>query len=76
MTNADYYQELNTHDWFHFYSDDSRVYRSGHANLVRLENLAKTDPVKQALFDGFKAHHFSGPAFNKPKAPKPEAPRS
>lgn len=74
MTIQEYYHKLETHDWFHFYSDDARVYRRGHDALAMLEREAKTDPAKQELFDGFKEHHFSGVAFNKPKAPLPPRP--
>lgn len=73
-TLAKYWEMLNQHDWYYSYSDDGSVYRRGSEAEAKLLAIAKKSPEHQALFDGFRHHHFSGGPWNTEKAPKPEKP--
>jgi hypothetical protein len=74
MNLIEYYDALESADWFYHMSDDPRVYHSGERHFSRLEAEARTDLKKAALFAAFKMHHYSGEAFGRPKSPKPERP--
>jgi hypothetical protein len=73
---AAFWDELNRADWYYNYSDDHRVWQSGSDAFAKLEAKAKKSPELQALYDGFKAHHFSGKPWGNEQAPKPERPAS
>lgn len=69
---SEYYEALKAHDWFFEWSDDHGVYTRGREENKRLEAIAKEKGGGyQALWDGFIAHHFSGPAFNSDPKPMP-----
>ena len=74
LTLAEYWDELNRHDWYHMMSDDMRVYQSGQQAEKRLERLARDSKAHQALKKAFAKHYFSGKGWNTPKFPKPERP--
>lgn len=70
----EFYAQLNQHDWYYHYSDDHRVYQRGCDAEGRLRTIASKDPKLKELYDGFKAHYFSGDGFGSEKAPKPKMP--
>lgn len=71
MTLAAFYRELECHDWYNAFSDDSLAYVNGERHYKKLASVATQSSAHKALFDGFRAHHFSGEPWNTPKAPKP-----
>ena len=70
-----FYDQLEQHDWYYYFSDDMRVDMRGADNQKRLERLAASTPVHQELFNNYKDYMFSGPNFNKPVADKPLKPQ-
>jgi hypothetical protein len=72
---ADFYEELERHDWYYYMSDSFKTEKRGADNQARLAAIAARNPAHQELFDAYKAYMFSGPNFNKPVATKPERPK-
>ena len=70
----EFYDILNSHDWYFNYSDDHRVWTRGNRALNRIRHIAAESGQHNKLFQDFQNHHFSGEAFNTPKQPKPERP--
>lgn len=75
MTLQDFYDQLQRHDWFYSFSDDHGVWCAGERDSARLAAIAKESPEHTKLMREFAEHHFSGAAFEKPKAAKPERPK-
>ena len=75
VTSAEFWDDLNKHDWFHGYSDDRRARNEGESNEKRLLFIAREDKTLLDLFDKFHAHHFSGEAFGTFKTLKPNRPK-
>jgi len=57
MTNNDsnitlngFLNELDAHDWYYGYSDDSRAYKKGSDNSARLRSIAEQSPTYKALY--------------------------
>lgn len=76
MTLQEFYDELNSHDWYYMYSDDHRVWSAGERDRKRLQELSKQIEGGQKLYEEFFEHHFSGEIFGTTEAPKPERPSS
>ena len=75
MNLREFYKACESHDWFYMMSDDPEVYARGQSREIELRNDAiRFGPLGLELFQAFSAHHFSGPAWNKPKAPTPPRP--
>jgi len=72
MTLLEFYDALNSHDWYFEFSDDHRIWRAGRASLDRLQLGAGESNAHQRLFDAFANHYFSGKPWGTPKAPFPE----
>jgi hypothetical protein len=68
---SNYYNLLESHDWYYFYSDDFRVYSSGNRNLKLLVELSNLSEKHKELYENFNKHMFSGEPFNTEKHPKP-----
>ncbi len=71
---AQYHDMLNRHDWYHSMSDDPRKMDRGEREAKILTAISNQSPEHKAMLEGFFNHHWSGPAWNTPKAPKPERP--
>lgn len=71
---AMFWDALDRFDWFYPFSDDPRVYRSGHSRNAALMKLAGATPKHVALYIAFRDFVFSGPPWGTEKAPKPERP--
>jgi hypothetical protein len=71
MTLQDYYEELDKHDWYYQYSDDSRVYNKGQQNADRLKRISEESPKHKILWEGFCNHMFSGGPWGTKKRRKP-----
>ncbi len=69
-----FHNMLDQHDWQHDFSDNPRVQMAGRATQTKLEQIAHQSPEHKAMFDGFKAHHFSGDAWKNPKTTKRNKP--
>ncbi len=69
MTDEDFWDLLEKHDWTHAMSDDNRVFEAGAKNEAFILSLTKDqeDDWRQCAFDAWKAHKFSCG-----KVPKPE----
>lgn len=75
MNIVEFYKELERHDWYYCWSDDSGVYRRGEADWNRLEGIAKAGGTSYVrLMTDFSKHMCSGPAWGTVKLPKPECP--
>ena len=72
MKRSEYFSACATHDWYYAFSEDMRVYRAGSSAESNLKGEAKSDKVKQAIYDAWHDYYFSGQAFGTEKAPKPE----
>lgn len=72
MSLAEYFEKLETHDWYYEFSDDGRIFDRGHSNQLALEAISKTSEKHKKMFDDFSAYHSSGDAFGTPKLPRPE----
>jgi hypothetical protein len=69
---ADYYRRLDRHEWHFCFADAGMAHhKRGEAELRALEGFARTSVAHQALFDAFRAHHNSGPAWGSLEQPKP-----
>lgn len=57
-------QKLERHDWFFYFSDDSRVYNAGEATSKALVNETKNGPIefKKAYNEAHKKR-FDTPSF-------------
>jgi hypothetical protein len=76
MTEQEFYDACERHDWFYQMSDDGRVFRAGRATSEQLQAEASVDSTgrKLAIFESWSDYHFSGPAYGSEKAPKPVRP--
>ena len=73
MTLTEFYDVLNSFDWYYDFSDDHRVWKRGESGKAKiLAMITEGGKEFKDLYDGFVAHHFSGPSWNTDKAPKPE----
>lgn len=58
VTLADFWDQLEAHDWYHQMSDDGDAYRRGIADRNRLEALAvEVGLDAREMLGGFKAHY-------------------
>lgn len=74
-TLAEFWDQLNSHDWYHAWSDDHRVWQRGNSNYKRLQSIAAFSGEEYTeLLSAFSAHYFSGDPWNTEKQPKPERP--
>jgi hypothetical protein len=71
---AVFYDKLSAHDWYYTFSDHGATYRKGEASENNLVREAGTNGFKQALYDAYKEHIWSGPHVGKPEVPKPARP--
>lgn len=69
---SEYWEMLNNHDWYFDCSDDGKVFARGRASLAKLSDIARQSEEHKKMFDGFKAHKFSGKPWNTDQAAKPE----
>ncbi len=74
MTPQEFYDACEKFDWFFEYSDDFSVWRRERTNHAALLAHTLGRPDLLAIYDAWFAFMFSGDAFGKPKAPKPERP--
>ncbi|QMI49892.1 hypothetical protein [Burkholderia sp. MBR-1] len=70
----EFYAMLENHDWYSGFSDDYRTQELGEDRFAQLTAIAEADAEKRKLLDAFRLHHFSGEAWNTPKAEKPLLP--
>lgn len=53
LSPADYWDQLNRHDWFYAMSDDHSAWKAGKADFERLQHLSYTSDDHRVLFLGF-----------------------
>ncbi len=68
----EYWNALNTHDWFYSFSDDQRAWKKGSTNGEILKEVSKQSPAHQELYEGFVAHHNIYSETTSPKPPCPQ----
>jgi hypothetical protein len=74
-TIEEFFDKLDTHDWYFVFSDDPVIYAMGSEERNYLSLLARhLGPDYVALMDAFGAHHFSGEAWSNKQAMKPIKP--
>ncbi len=70
-----FYNELEKHDWFYAWTDDSSVYRRGETAFQALKTKAKSaGPAYAFLMQEYAAHMSSGEPWGTAKKAKPECP--
>lgn len=75
LTLKEYYDQLEKHDWYWMYSDDSNFYRAGLLETDKLLKIANEQGSDyQKLFEEFNSYIFSGEAFATKQKPKPVRP--
>ncbi|WP_334037798.1 hypothetical protein [Burkholderia gladioli] len=75
LTIEQFYEDLNRHDWYFGFSDDSVKYRNGTENVERLSAIAAQLGGDHAvLYEAFNKHYFSGEPWSTPKSDKPARP--
>jgi hypothetical protein len=45
----EFYDELESHDWFYFYSDDIKAFSAGQSNETKLNAKSNTNPASEYL---------------------------
>lgn len=73
---ADFWDMLNSHDWYYDWSDDHRVWQAGRTVKEKLVLISGQSDTHKALYDGFTSHYFSGDAWHTEKKQKPEKPQN
>lgn len=56
-----YTRQLASHDWTYDYSDDQRVWRRGHAELVALKAQAQKHALYQQAYDLWASYVWREP---------------
>jgi hypothetical protein len=75
MTLKEYYELLDTADWFYMMSDDHSVYKKGRDEIYRLHEMTDCLPCcYEDLFNRFQKWAHS--VINGDKAEKPEKPQN
>jgi len=74
ITLAEFYDQLDRHDWYYAMSDDHRCWQRGEAERKRLDELAATIPGAAELKAAFSKHYFTGEPWGNEKQPKPARP--
>lgn len=69
----DYWDACDRADWFSDCSDDHRVWARG-GGIGTLEGQSLLSSKHRRIYEGFKAHVYSGPAYKTERAPKPNRP--
>lgn len=73
-TLSEFFDLLEKHDWFYNFSDDHRSWKSGKANLEKLQSIADESEAHRRLFLDYHQHIFSGEQWDRPKRSKPFRP--
>jgi hypothetical protein len=71
---TEYWDMLNSHDWYYDFSDDHSVWKAGVANRDKLNTIARQSDDHKKLRDDFSKHYFSGEPWGTERAPKPPRP--
>ena len=59
MKIAEYFKELEKHDWYYNYSDDHSVWRKGNENTKRLQAIAQEQPILGRMYTEYSTWIFS-----------------
>lgn len=60
MSLKDYYQKLESHDWYYDYSDDYTVWSRGHRIHQQLKEISKLSKEHEQLYKEFVDYIFHG----------------
>lgn len=72
MTVVEFFNACSGFDWFYEMSDDHRVWSAGHARRQILLAESKTDPVKEAMWEAWAKHKYSGEPWGTEQLPPPQ----
>jgi hypothetical protein len=70
-----FYNRVEHADWFYEMSDDHSVWERGCNQFGKLQAEANGNAEKEKILKDWTEFHYSGEAFGKPQAPKPERPQ-
>jgi hypothetical protein len=73
MSLSDFYEILDKHDWWYYFSDDMKVYNKGEVEEDKIKKFASKNPERLKLFLEYKSYmdsRVSGVVLNKPSKPK------
>jgi hypothetical protein len=73
---TDFYDALESHDWYHGYSNDPKVVEEGVKFYQELMKRSEQSPAHAELFANYRDHMCSGKPWNTNKLPKPEKPKA
>jgi len=59
MEIAEYFKELQKHDWYYNYSDDHRAWVKGNENTKRLQAIAQEKPILGRMYTEYSTWIFS-----------------
>lgn len=54
MTEKEFEQILEGHDWYYMMSDDFRIWEKGLKNLNRIHSILRENPQFQDIFNKYK----------------------
>lgn len=76
MTNIEFFNLLDRHDWYACYSDSPEVMKQHDEESARIQGIlnAANDAEFNQLYNGFRSHYFSGESWGNAQQPKPVAP--
>lgn len=60
MTEMDFFNLCENHDWHYAFSDDHRAYKAGEAKLLALHAALKRHPEYRPIFEGWFKYIFHG----------------
>ena len=65
MNREEFFEALNTFDWYYQMSDSGAVWARGDRTLRALKAEADQDPKKQAIYEEF-SNYYNGSRLTKP----------
>ena len=73
---VEYYDVLNSFDWYYVMSEDHGVWKSGEARWAKIYNIAIVNEGRyMKLLNGFRDYYNSGQPWGTERQPKPERPK-
>lgn len=69
----DFWDACDRADWFSDFSDDHNVWRRG-GGIGKLEGQSLLSSAHRKIYEAFRKHAYTGPAYKTERSPKPERP--
>lgn len=74
MLAAQFHDLCEAHD-FQYHMGSLRRLNTGELSMARIRAALAERPDLRPIYDAWAEHRFSGPAYGRPRAPKPERPK-